>query len=175
MNVDTPILTGPVFAAAHAALVDSAIYRSFRAGCAPKVDYYRLVEARADALQRLGVPRADIPFIKRFPRCARTCMNSIVADLHRRGILPTERHDVQLLCQTERALFRYEHGRFKTCIYPEEGMLLGAIANICGPRHAIFLGSYYGYWAHWAIDIIVARGGRVTLVDPDGECCAIAL
>ncbi len=38
----------------------------------------------------------------------------------------------------------------------------------------MFLGSYYGYWAAWAVPAVAARGGRVTLVDPDPTACAVA-
>jgi predicted O-methyltransferase YrrM len=167
--------TGTVFAAADATLATSPHYQAFRAGKSSRADYHRLVEMLSRDLLSAGVPQADVPFMKRFPRKPTTCVEGVLADLHRRGILPTATYDMTKLARAEANMGNFIHGRFKTYIYPEEGMLLGAIASICTPRHAVFLGSYYGYWAHWAIPSIVSAGGRVTLVDPDEECCDVAI
>ena len=171
---DAPRLIGTVFAAAHAALGDSPLYQSFRADGVPRDEFHRLIDSQAETLQAAGVLRADIPFIKRFPRDPPACAMRVLADLHRRGILPTATCNERRLRQTGLKMADYQHGPFKTFIYPEEGLLLAAIAQIVSPRHAIFLGSYYGYWAHWAIPAIVEAGGRVTLVDPNETCCEIA-
>ncbi len=172
--LDRPAMTGTVFAAADSTLNGSPIYRSFRAGAASRADFNRLVESRAQALRDAGVPGSDVPFMKRFPRNPRACVGRVLADLHRRGILARATCDADSLDRTERMMARFDHGPFKTYIYPEEGLLLAAIAEIRAPRHAVFLGSYYGYWSHWAIPGIVAAGGRVTLVDPNEACCEIA-
>ena len=173
-STDAPPLVGTVFSAAHATLDRSPLYRSFRANGVPRAEFHRLVEAQAEDLQAAGVPGSDVPFMKRFPRNPRAYAALILADLHCRGILPAATCDANRLQQTERMMADYQHGSFKTFIYPEEGLLLAAIADIVSPRHAIFLGSYYGYWAHWAIPAIVAAGGKVTLVDPNEACCDIA-
>jgi predicted O-methyltransferase YrrM len=171
---DGPLLVGTVYAAAHAALDRSPLYQSFRANGMSRSEFHGFVESHAETLQAAGVPKSDVPFMKRFPRNPDACASLIVADLHRRGILPAASSNAMSLRQTARRMADYEHGPFKTFIYPEEGLLLAAIADIASPRHAIFLGSYYGYWAHWAIPAIVRAGGKVTLVDPDEACCEIA-
>ena len=171
---DAPPLVGTVFAAAHAALGQSPLYRSFRADGGSRADFIRLVESHAEDLEAAGVPGPGLPFMKRFPRNPRAYVVQVLADLHRRGILPAASCDALRLEQTERMMAGYVHGPFRTFIYPEEGLLLAAIADIASPRNAIFLGSYYGYWAHWAIPAIVAAGGKVTLVDPNETCCDIA-
>ena len=167
-------LVGTVFAAAHATLGQSPLYRSFRANGVSRAEFMRLVESRAEDLQAAGVPGPDLPFMKRFPRNPLAYAMHILTDLHHRGILPAASCDVLRLERTERMMAGYAHGPFRTFIYPEEGLLVAAIADIASPRNAIFLGSYYGYWAHWAIPAIVAAGGRVTLVDPNETCCDIA-
>lgn len=68
----------------------------------------------------------------------------------------------------------FEHGPFRTYIYPEEARLLFAIADIARPSSAIFLGSYYGYWAYASIAAIASHGGKVVLVDPDPVAQAVA-
>src|SRR4051794_32781407 len=169
-----PALTGTVFSAAHAALRHLAGYSSFSAGRSGRGEFAGLVQAQTDALLTAGVPSGDLPFIKRFPRHPHACAAAILSDLRDRGLVETTAYDAELLQRTEERMSRFEHGPFKTYIYPEEGLLLGMIVGTTTPRNAIFLGSYYGYWAHWAIPAILAGGGRVTLVDPDPDCCAVA-
>ncbi|HZX87460.1 MAG TPA: class I SAM-dependent methyltransferase [Reyranella sp.] len=173
-SMDAGVLTGTVFAAADATLRNSQHYELFRSGRSARADYHRLIESRATDLRSAGVPASDLPFLKRFPRRPWAGAEAILADLHRRDLLKASAYDVAALQHTAHMMADFVHGPFKTYIYPEEAILLGALAQICSPRRALFLGSYYGYWAHWAIPGIVAGGGRATLVDPDGQCCEIA-
>jgi predicted O-methyltransferase YrrM len=167
-------LTGTVFAAADTVLAASPQYAAFRAGALTRADYGALVDARADDLRAAGVPAGDVPFMKRFPRDPARVVERVVADLHGRGMLTTALPDAALLARAARMMEGFEHGPFKTYIYPEEGRVLAALAHLRAPRHALFLGSYYGYWAHWAASAVAAGGGRMTLVDPDPACCEVA-
>ena len=65
-------------------------------------------------------------------------------------------------------------GRTRPSFIRKRGFCWARWRRAALPRHALFLGSYYGYWAQWAIPGIVAGGGRATLVDPDEQCCEIA-
>jgi predicted O-methyltransferase YrrM len=67
-----------------------------------------------------------------------------------------------------------DHSGRVTYIFPEEARLLFALAHVLRPKRAAFLGSYYGYWASWALPGIAAAGGRATLVDIDPAVMAIA-
>ena len=171
---DAPPLVGTVFAVANATLGRSPLYQSFRTNGVSRDEFHRYIESRAQDLLSAGVPGSDLPFMKRFPRNPHAYAQRVLADLCRRGILPTATGDAMRLQQTEWMMAGYQHGPFKTFIYPEEGLLLAMIADIVSPRHAVFLGSYYGYWAHWAIPAIVATGGKVTLIDPNEASCDIA-
>jgi predicted O-methyltransferase YrrM len=174
ISPDVGSRTGTVFAAADATLSGFPHYDLFRTGTASRADYHRLIDTRASDLEAAGVPVSDLPFLKRFPRQPWACAGRILSDLHTRGLLGTAAYDVDALERTAQLMATFVHGPYKTFIYPEEGILLGALAQSCAPRHALFLGSYYGYWAQWAIPGIVAGGGRATLVDPDEQCCEIA-
>ena len=68
----------------------------------------------------------------------------------------------------------YNHGEFFTCIYPEDERLLYAIANIAQPKTAFLAGSYYGYFAIWAMKIIKEKGGTFVLADVDKEVCELS-
>ena len=68
----------------------------------------------------------------------------------------------------------YNHGEFFTCIYPEDERLLYAIAKIAQPKTAFLAGSYYGYFAIWAMKTIKEKGGTFVLADVDSEVCELS-
>lgn len=68
----------------------------------------------------------------------------------------------------------YNHGEFLTFIYPEDERLLYAASQIMQPKTAIVAGSYYGYFAVWAMKTIHANGGMAVLSDINGEVCKLA-
>lgn len=68
----------------------------------------------------------------------------------------------------------FDHDGRTTYIFPEEARLLYALAHLLRPRTTVFLGSYYGYWAVWALPGILAGGGHVTLVDTDAAVMELA-
>ena len=68
----------------------------------------------------------------------------------------------------------YNHGEFFTCIYPEDEQLLYAIAKIAQPKTAFLAGSYYGYFAIWAMKTIKEKGGTFVLADVDSEVCELS-
>jgi len=68
----------------------------------------------------------------------------------------------------------FNHGEFITFIYPEDEGLLYAMANIAQPKRVFVAGSYYGYFAIWAMKAIAEQGGMCVLSDIDAQVCALA-
>lgn len=68
----------------------------------------------------------------------------------------------------------YNHGDFVTFIYPEDERLLYSAAKINQPKKAFIAGSYYGYFAIWAMKSIKENGGMFVLSDIDEEVCKLA-
>jgi predicted O-methyltransferase YrrM len=68
----------------------------------------------------------------------------------------------------------YDHGDFVTFIYPEDERLLYAAAKTKQPKKAFIAGSYYGYFAIWAMKAIKESGGMFVLSDIDEEVCNLA-
>jgi len=68
----------------------------------------------------------------------------------------------------------YDHGEFFTCIYPEDERLLYAVAKITQPKSMFVAGSYYGFFAVWAMKTIAENGGLAVLSDVDNEVCELA-
>ena len=68
----------------------------------------------------------------------------------------------------------YDHGNFYSSIHPEDERLLYAISAITGPQNAFVAGSYYGYFAIWAMKNIAERGGMCILSDINRRVCELA-
>ena len=68
----------------------------------------------------------------------------------------------------------YNHGGFYTSIYPEDECLLYVMSEIIQPKSTFVAGSYYGYWAVWAMKTISGNGGTIVLSDIDREVCVLA-
>ncbi|WDD94058.1 class I SAM-dependent methyltransferase [Burkholderia sp. FERM BP-3421] len=166
--------TGPIFELLDAVLRDSPEYRGFRAGERSRAEFSAFLERIRPDLIEQGVPANDVHFAKRFPASIDAAVDTAFAELaSMRLVLPAD------FRQTGARVAAYLRGGFDhqglgTYIYPEEGRLLLAIALAFRPRRTVFLGSYYGYWAAWALPAIVACGGEAVLVDPDPRVAEVA-
>jgi predicted O-methyltransferase YrrM len=160
-------VTGPVFEIVHSVLKSRKEYQSFLNGGASS-EFSAFLDSVAPELVAAGLPADDVQFAKRFPRSEKAFVRDALKTLVDRGILPSSDYDedgYHALADEIRA--QYDHGPFRTYIYPEESRLLFAIADIVRPKSVVFLGSYYGYWARAALAVIAQHGGRAVLVDPD--------
>jgi predicted O-methyltransferase YrrM len=168
-------VSGPIFNIANGVLKSYPEYLAYCAGRLNRSSYEALLDRLAPYLIAAGLPPEDVHFAKRYPPSEESFVRQCLMNLCKHGILPEASYNVaqyQRIAADMR--LRYHHGPFKTYIYPEEARLLFAIVDIVKPRSIIFLGSYYGYWAHAAIISSAGYGGRVVLVDPDPHAQAIA-
>jgi predicted O-methyltransferase YrrM len=150
-------------------------YRDFANGAISREHFYRDLLRHEDKLRALGLPVDLVRYASRMYPDDRECVRCILEDLHSRGLIPTPRYDLEAFdayrC-TIRA--RFAHGCYGTAIFPEEERLIFALAQIHRPRRLIALGSYYGYWAIWALPAIRDSGGQAILIDLDPQVCALA-
>ena len=166
---------GPVFDIADSALKDFPEYAQFRAGAMSRAEFSGFLDRIAPVLIDAGLPPEDTHFAKRYPVSEAAFVADRLAELCLRGVLPSADYDgahYDHLAAGIRA--RHDHGPYRTYIYPEEARLLFAFADILRPKSVLFLGSYYGYWAHAALATITAHGGRAVLVDPDARAQEVA-
>jgi predicted O-methyltransferase YrrM len=165
---------GPVFDIALPVLAPTVGFRAFQAG-GSRADFARFLDSIAPDLIAAGLPVEDVHFAKRYPRSPDAFVDDMLLDLNAQGILPGIEYDKDWYRTLTAGMNdNYRHGSFRTYIYPEEARLLFAAVNILRPKSAVFLGSYYGYWAHTALASIVRHGGRAVLVDPDPAAQAVA-
>jgi predicted O-methyltransferase YrrM len=167
--------TGPVHDIAWSVLRSRTEYDLFRKGKLSRLQFGQFLDSIGPELIAAGLPPEDVHFAKRYPRSESMFVSRALRSLARRGILPSDLYDSHRYEALVDAIqHEYHHGLFHTYIYPEEARLLFAIADIAKPRQAVFLGSFYGYWAYAAIATIAASGGLVTLVDPDPAAQLVA-
>lgn len=166
---------GPVYDVAHSVLQSCPEWRAFQAGSLSRKDFGRVLDSLAPQLIGAGLPANDVHFAKRYPRSETGFVDKALRALVEKKILPSSIYNQEFYATVASDMrMHHDHGNFATYIYPEEARLLFAIADILKPRNAVFLGSYYGYWAHAAMITICAFGGRVLLVDPDPAAQTVA-
>jgi predicted O-methyltransferase YrrM len=173
--MNSSAISGPVYEVAASVLTAYEEFRRFRAGELSRAQYCAFLDSVTMVLTAAGLPPEDVDFAKRYPVSEVALVNDALSDLVHRGIVASATYDADFyddICATSRD--KFNHGNFRTYIYPEEARLLFAIADVVRPRAAVFLGSYYGYWAHAATAAIARHGGRVVLVDPDERVQAVA-
>lgn len=91
------------------------------------------------------------------------------------GVLESTEYDVDAFAAIRDSMSEtWDHGGRRTFIFPEEAQLLFAIANVTRPRTIAFLGSYYGYWAAWALAGAAPWLERAVLLDIDPDVTALA-
>lgn len=166
--------TGPVFDRVDAVLRDAPGYRDFRAGRTTRAAFAAFLEGQRGALVAHGVPPNDVDFAKRFPASVDAAVQQAFTSLAPLGLAWPAGYEALAAQAAQRIDSGFDHQGLGTYIYPEEARLLLAIALAARPRRTIFLGSYYGYWAAWALPAIAQQGGSAVLLDPDPQVVAVA-
>lgn len=166
--------SGPIFERVDEVLRDAPGYRDFRAGRASRAEFADFLESRRSAIVAHGVPPNDVHFAKRFPASADDAVRQAFASLAPLGLAWPEGFEARAAQAQDLIGGRFDHQGLHTYIYPEEARLLLAIALAARPRRTLFLGSYYGYWAAWALAALAPQGGSAVLLDPDPHVIEVA-
>ncbi|MGC5342625.1 O-methyltransferase [Streptomyces sp. DT171] len=159
-------LGGPAHVLIDEALSKYPQYRAFRRGELSRADYCAWVGSGAAPLSETGLNEDQFNLSTRLPVNEWAYTERILEELADAGVIGSTCYPADEfgpLYNTVAATFR--HGPYKTYIFPEEARLLFALAHILEPRRTVFPGSYYGYWAVWAMPGIIAAEGTATLVD----------
>jgi predicted O-methyltransferase YrrM len=165
---------GPLHDLARGVLARHREAAAYRDGTLAQPAWRSFADRVAGELVAAGVPPGEVHFVKRYPRDPKPFVRDAVARLAAAGVLPHATWDEAAADDAASLAAAYDHDGYGTFIYPEEGLLLHALVTVLRPRATIFLGSYYGYWAAWALPALARCGGCAVLVDPDPSACAVA-
>lgn len=169
------ITEGPIFDRVTAVIGKNPTYSHYCAGNISRQEFADFLEMNRAELVEGGVPDEDVDYAKRYPADRERFLRESLDALASQGVIALAEIDPQQLAAAHARLTRWEHRNRTTYIYPEEATILAALAILQRPRNVIFLGAYYGYWAGAVLPALAASGGRAVLIDPDPDCCALAV
>jgi predicted O-methyltransferase YrrM len=149
-------------------------FRDFRAGNLSKTEFKEKMEQNKSEIISMGIGGYD------FHRLLRSVSGNIevdemleefknqggFADINY-GIRGFENYSAKIKPN-------YENGRFETAIFPEDELFMYAAAKLTAPKTMFMAGSYFGYWAIWAMEAVKDNGGICTLSDVNPDVMKIS-
>jgi predicted O-methyltransferase YrrM len=151
-------------------LSDIPEYRAFRAGEMSRELYSAWVCGGAIPSEAAVLNEDQLNLSTRFPLDDKAFVQAALDDLRSRDLISeTAYPEADFEAYWERVTSIFMHEGRRTYIFPEEARLLFALTHIVRPQLTVFAGSYYAYWAVWAMPGISAAGGRAVLVDIDHD------
>lgn len=180
-DADAPAAVGPrqnsggtVFDQVRCALEPYDWFHAYWSGELSAEDYLATLSRHETHLVNDSIDIDKLHLTTRWPKLRKQAVEAWLSDLAKCGIVPHDTTDHSgYEAAAHRVESRFDHGGYRTFIFPEESHLLYAIVDILKSRRMLFLGSYYGYWAIWAA-MASPSDTRLTLVDPDPRVCAVA-
>ncbi|MCE2906730.1 MAG: class I SAM-dependent methyltransferase [Anabaena sp. CoA2_C59] len=168
-------VSGTLFENVYRVIHSESHAQDFFEGKLSRHEWIDFLDRQRQLLVNAKIPSADVDFAKRYPGSINSFISTTYQDPTFQDwlLLP---EDWQSVCQSAEQTIRgsFEHQSAATYIYPEEGYLMLTLAQAFRAKRAIFLGSYYGYWAAWAMAALELVGGTAVLLDPNEDCCALA-
>ncbi|KAK6537419.1 hypothetical protein TWF694_011606 [Orbilia ellipsospora] len=163
---------GTIFTEINQVLSSFPPFNSFRGGEISATEYQKWVQEDGFGTVE-GLNEDKINLSARFPRDKHEFVRMVLSQCRALDIIDDDSYDAK---DTDEALGKveasYEHGKYATYIFPEESALLYAIVRNARPARAVFMGSYYGYWA------IAAKAAMptmdLTLLDINQEVMEVA-
>lgn len=166
-------MSGPVSVHIDEALRTEAVYSAWRSGAVSKQEFATWVREQNPA--RYGLTADQLGLATRAPLDAEGHVDACLDQLKQAGVIESVEYPKNGFRSVARVIAQqFQHDSYLTYIFPEEARLLFALSYLTGGSRWAFLGSYYGYWAAWAMAGIVERGGEAVLVDVDRDALRLS-
>jgi predicted O-methyltransferase YrrM len=157
------------------ALAHEPAFRDWRAGRIDRSAYLARLEGILACAAARGVTRSEAGLSGRMHWRPRSCVRGALARAVERGVLASAGYDAPSFDRLRaRVSTAWDHEDRTTYIFPEEAELLFAVASVLRPRRVAVLGSYYAYWALWALAGAGAALERAILLDVDADVNRLA-
>ncbi len=143
-------MVGVVSATIDHALRTALMYEYWRKGSLSRSAFTKWVDSQNPV--DYGLNRDQLSLTTRFPSDEEGYVDRCLLALRDAGIISSIEYPKASFDACSIQIARtYKHGSYSTYIFPEEARLLYALAYIADGTRWAFLGSYYGYWAAWAM------------------------
>gem|GEM_PF-244293 len=174
--IPSPVpLEGPVFNRIVAALSGMPTFDAWRSGLIARDTYCNMLDRILELPTTVPLNENERALSARLWWRPADCIGPVLEKLHQRGALIGRDYDVQSLSRCLSIIDRHWfHGGNSTYIFHEEASLAFILARARKPRHMAVIGSYYGYWAAFAILGAFDSLERAVLVDLDPAYCELA-
>ena len=158
-----------------AALSDFPFYAAYRAGRISSEQYVAEIHAHADEIEdQAGQIHHLHALASRYPRDFDGHVDAVLQDLVSASVIMECPTRTPFAAFEEDVRAGFDHGEHRTYIHPDEAQLVYFLSIAKRPSLLVVMGSFYGYWAIWAMPGVAAVGGEAVLIDPDPEVCALA-
>lgn len=143
------------------------LYRLFRSHLLSKEAYAKEYSSFSSKAMQEGLSEDDCYLTARLCDNEQQWVNDAFASMQLKSI------DYKEFLEARHFIYqKYYHANRTTYIFPEEeAFMYGYIKNRT-PKDGLFLGSYYGYWAVWALFADIHL--KMTLLDINQEVCDLA-
>jgi len=169
------IVNGRFASYVEGALASKAYYTKYLSGAIDSAGFRKAMLADKSLAKTAGFSKDNIARIALTPPNEMLPAETIAAYLVDNKIIPVCEDRYEGFDEYRKQIRgSFNHGEFFTCIYPEDERLLYAMASIMRPKQVFVAGSYYGYFAIWAMKAVAEQGGQCVLSDIDEEVCALA-
>lgn len=167
---------GTVSSLIQLAMRNKAFYESYRSGQIDLETYYqKLLKEKYAILDEGYVSEHELHLTLQSPVDETLFVETALNSLRNAGAIADAGYDTAAFDRFRaRMECDYSHAGNETFIFPEEERLAFALTNIFKPKRIFFLGSFYGYWAMWALSALGGPDSLVYLVDIDEDVQAVA-
>ena len=166
---------GPLSDQIVLAMSEFPFFVEYRKGALPRETYLQRLQENSDAIiARMGNPRFLNLLASRYPASFDDNADTIFDQLLSDGFVDNKPSVAEFEEFRRRVLASYDHGENRTFIHPDEARLAWFVSMTRKPKRMVMIGSYYAYWAVWALPGVKAAGGKATLIDPNPAVCELA-
>ena len=149
-------------------------FNDFRAGKLSKEDYKAKMEENKDEIISKGIGNYDFFRMSRSVAGNGEVISMLEDFVNQGGFADLNYGECEFENYSAKIRPEYDDGGFVTAIFPEDELFMYAAAKLTAPKTMFMAGSYFGYWAIWAMEAVQANGGICTLSDINPEVTRVS-
>ena len=166
---------GPVYNRIRASLSGFSIFDAWRDGMISRRTYEEHLDEIFNLPKTVPLNENERALSSRLWWRPGDCVDSTLLALMDQGAITQIAYDrAKFLRFRSLVEQHWSHANRSTYIFPEEAQLVYALSECIRPRRIAVIGSFYGYWAAFAIAGAWEGLESAVLIDKDAEVCRLA-